>query len=116
MADRFDSEKLDFRVLKGSAVAHIDFPDPGLRSFGDVDMLVRAGDFGRAVGVLETMGGRRRVPELRPGFDRRFGKGAVIKLPSDLEIDLHRTFVAGALGMTIDLDSLFKRKTPLHPR
>jgi hypothetical protein len=112
VADRFDAEKLDFRVLKGSAVAHIDFPDPELRSFGDVDMLVRAADFGRAVAVLEMMGGRRGVPELRPGFDRRFGKGAVIKMPEDLEIDLHRTFVAGALGMTIDLDGLFERKTP----
>jgi hypothetical protein len=111
VADRFDSEKLPFRTLKGSAVAHIDFPDPELRSFGDVDILVRPGDFGRVVEVLESMGGRRSVPELRPGFDRRFGKGAVIKMPAGLEIDLHRTFVAGALGMTIDLDSLFKRKT-----
>jgi Uncharacterised nucleotidyltransferase len=112
IADRFDTEALDFRVLKGSAVAHLDFPDPELRSFGDVDMLVRAADFGRAVAVLETMGGRRGVPELRPGFDRRFGKGAVINMPEDLEIDLHRTFLAGALGMTIDLDDLFKRKSP----
>src|SRR5439155_19583011 len=47
-----------------------------------------------------------------PDFDRRFGKGAVVGMPEDLEIDLHRTFVAGALGMTIDLDGLFETARP----
>lgn len=112
VAARFDYDRIDFRVLKGSAVAHNDYPDPSLRSFGDVDLLVRPTDFGRAVFALEAMGGRRVVPELRPDFDRRFGKGAVVGMPDDLEIDLHRTFVAGALGMTIDLDALFATATP----
>jgi hypothetical protein len=112
VAARFDHDGIDFRALKGSAVAHNDYPDPSLRSFGDVDLLVRPRDFGRAVATLEAMGGRRVVPELRPDFDRRFGKGAVVGMHDDLEIDLHRTFVAGALGMTIDLDALFATATP----
>jgi hypothetical protein len=112
VATRFDDDAIDFRALKGSAVAHNDYPDPSLRSFGDVDLLVRPADFGRAICTLEAMGGRRVVPELRPDFDRRFGKGAVVGMPEDLEIDLHRTFVAGALGMTIDLDGLFETARP----
>ena len=31
------------RVLKGPAVAHLDYPDPALRAFGDVDLLVAVG-------------------------------------------------------------------------
>jgi hypothetical protein len=112
VADRLDSVGLDFRVLKGPSVAHVDYPEPSLRSFGDLDLLVRGTDFARAVEVLEANGGRRGLPELRRGFDHRFGKGATIAMPGDLEIDLHRTFVAGPLGMTLDHDSLFATATP----
>jgi Uncharacterised nucleotidyltransferase len=111
VADRFDAADLDFRVLKGPSVAHVDYPEPSIRSFGDLDLLVRAADFGRAVEVLEANGGQRGIPELRHGFDHRFGKGAMISMPDDLEIDLHRSFVAGPLGMTIDVEGLFETST-----
>jgi Uncharacterised nucleotidyltransferase len=95
------------RVLRGPAVAHTDYPDPGLRSFGDIDLLVANEDYDTAVALLCAGGGRRRYPEPRHGFDRRFGKGVCLELPSGLEIDLHRTFVAGPFGLAIDTDSLF---------
>ncbi len=53
------------------------------------------------------------VGELRPGFDERFGKETLLRTaatdatPAGLEIDLHRTPVAGALGLAIQLDDLF---------
>jgi Uncharacterised nucleotidyltransferase len=37
---QLDSMKIPTRVLRGPAVAHTVYPDPGLRSFGDVDLLV----------------------------------------------------------------------------
>jgi hypothetical protein len=112
VADRFAGIDLEFRVLKGPSVAHVDYPEPSLRCFGDLDLLVRGSDFARAVAALEGDGGHRGVPELRRGFDHRFGKGATIAMPGDLEIDLHRTFVAGPLGMTVDHDGLFATSTP----
>lgn len=111
VAERLTVEGIEFRVLKGPALAHIDYPEPALRSFSDIDLLVRTADFGAAVAVLEHAGGRRNVPEIRPGFDRRFGKGATVSMPDDLEVDLHRTFVAGPLGLTIGLDELFASST-----
>jgi hypothetical protein len=51
-------------------------------------------------------GGRRVQPELRPGFDNAFGKEAMVKVGA-LEVDLHRTFVEGAYGLTVVLDDLF---------
>jgi hypothetical protein len=95
------------RVLRGPAVAHTDYPDPGLRSFGDIDLLVSSDDYDTAVALLCAGGARRRYPEPRHGFDRRFGKGVCLELPSGLEIDLHRTFVAGPFGLAIDTNSLF---------
>jgi len=110
-ARQLTTEGIEFRVLKGPALAHIDYADPALRSFSDIDLLVRTADFGSAIAVLEAAGGRRTVPEIRPGFDRRFGKGATMSMPDDLEVDVHRTFVAGPLGLTIDLDELFASST-----
>ena len=71
------------RVLKGHAWAHTVYPDPSWRAFGDVDLLVGTDDWDRAVEVLESTGVRRTLPEVRPGFDRRFGKDATCsRLPA----------------------------------
>jgi hypothetical protein len=111
VAERFAAVGVDVRVLKGPSVAHVDYPDPSLRCFGDLDLLVRGDEFATAVAALEAEGGHRAVPEMRRGFDQRFGKGAMLTMPGELEIDLHRTLVAGPLGMTIDLDDLFASPT-----
>jgi hypothetical protein len=96
------------RVFKGVALAHTVYDDPALRVFADVDLLVPSADFGRAVEVIgAALGAHREQPELRPGFDERFGKEAMVRMPSGLELDLHRTFVDGAYGLTVAVDQLF---------
>ena len=40
--DLLTASAVDVRILKGSAVAHLDYPDPALRSFIDLDILVRS--------------------------------------------------------------------------
>jgi hypothetical protein len=84
------------------------YADPALRVFGDVDVLVPSADFSRVARVLESeLGARRVLPELRPGFDARFGREAMLRSATGLELDIHRTFVDGAFGLTVDLDDLF---------
>ena len=94
------------RVLKGSANAHLDYPDPALRSFIDLDLLFRPPDFDRAVAALVDAGFVRILAEPRPGFDRRFDKGTTLRAES-FELDLHRTFVLGPWGVLVDLDALW---------
>ncbi len=105
---------IDFRVLKGPAVAHLDYPDPAQRAFGDVDILVASSSYDDAMSVLRTTGAQRRFTEVRPGFDRRWGKGACLVAPDGTQIDVHRTFVAGPFGLTIDLDELFAGWVPVE--
>ncbi len=95
------------RLLKGAGVARLDYPDPAWRAFGDVDVLVPTAAYDDAVVALEQLGAWRRYGQVRPGFDRRFGKGACLVLPDGHQVDLHRTFVAGPFGLTVDLDRLF---------
>ncbi|HEV2068511.1 MAG TPA: nucleotidyltransferase family protein [Acidimicrobiales bacterium] len=112
VVDLLAAAGLETRVLKGSAVAHLDYPEPGMRSFSDVDLLLRSEDFDAAVVALSSAGYRRRYPQPRPGFDRRFGKGACLVSPSQgHEIDLHRTLVLGPLGLTIPLHRLWERSS-----
>jgi hypothetical protein len=110
-AHRLTDSGVAFRVLKGSTAAHLDYPSPELRSFGDVDLLVRSEQFDTAVAVLTAAGHRRRFPQPRPGFDRRFSKGTSFIAEGGKEIDLHRTFVMGSFGLTIKLDDLWARSS-----
>jgi hypothetical protein len=107
VVDLFENLDIPYRVLKGSAVAHLDYADPSLRSFGDIDLLVPSSHFDAAVAGLSAAGHRRRFPEPRPGFDRRFGKGTSFSDAEDTEIDLHRTFVMGPYGLSISLEELW---------
>ena len=101
------------RVLKGHAWAHTVYPDPSWRAFGDVDLLVRTHDWDRTVEVLESTGATRSLPEVRPGFDRRFGKDATLLSASVREVDLHRLLVAGPYGLWVDEEELFSRSASM---
>jgi hypothetical protein len=114
-ADRLDAEGIDLVVLKGPALAHRHYPDPSQRLFGDLDLLVPSGQVVAASAALSSaLEAVPELPELRPGFDDRFGKEVLLRTaPSELapggyEIDVHRTIIAGALGLTIPLDELFQ--------
>jgi hypothetical protein len=97
---------IEVRALKGAAFAHTVYPDPALRSYGDVDILVRGEQYDSAIALLRANGGRPRYAEPRPGFTRSFGKGVCVEMGDD-EIDVHRTFVAGPFGIALDAPSLF---------
>ena len=105
--DLLAASAIGTRILKGSAVAHLDYPQPALRPFIDLDILIRPADIDRAVSVLVAAGFVRRLAEPRPGFDRRFDKGTTLVSPAGYELDLHRTFVLGPWGVLVDLDGLW---------
>lgn len=113
LSGRLEDAGIGHLVLKGPAFAHSVYPDPSLRSFGDLDLLVPGARFDDAIAVVTAWGGRRRYPEPRPGFVGRFGKGAALVMPDGMEIDLHRTFVAGPLGIRIGLEGLFATAVPM---
>lgn len=116
-----DDAAVPYRVLKGTAHGHLDYPDVGMRTYGDIDLLVPGAHFDTAVEVLLEQGHLRRHPQPRPGFDRRFSKGTSFRTDDGLEIDLHRTLTMGPLGIRLDLESLWERSEtfwvagrPLH--
>jgi hypothetical protein len=107
VVDVLDRASIEYRALKGPVLAHTVYRDPALRSFGDVDVLVRDTDFDAAVDTLRGLGFRRRFVEPRPGFDARFAKGACLERADGLEVDLHRTLAPGAFGLRVARLDLF---------
>ncbi len=96
------------RVMKGPAAAHLDYPSAELRSFGDVDLLVRSEAFDAAVESLRCVGSVRRFDEPRAGFTAKFGKGVCLVAPNGFEIDVHRAFVAGPFAVAASPNLLWE--------
>lgn len=100
-------------VLKGAILAHGAYPDPSLRPFTDLDLLVVGRDHRLAITAFERLGYQRSRPEPTPGFDARVGKALTLTHPGGVVIDLHRTLVAGVLGESIDVDELVATSRPI---
>jgi hypothetical protein len=113
-ADVLDAAALPYRVIKGPALARRWYPDPAQRLFADLDLVVPSGRVREASGRLAELIGTAPPPEVRPGFDERFGKETLLRsppsasMPLGLELDIHRTPIAGAFGLAIPLDELFE--------
>jgi hypothetical protein len=93
----FDSAGFSALVLKGGALGHLLYDDPGLRPSGDLDLLVQESDLPKAGKVMEGIGFRTSTPEhspsaafmekhLPPAFLDR--DGIVVKI--DLHYELFR--------------------------
>jgi hypothetical protein len=104
-----EAEGITYRVLKGVANAHLDYPRPAERVFGDLDVLVAADHIELAKAVLEAHGYTRDRAERRAGFDARYEKSLTFVSPAgNAELDLHRTFVSGPLGHCFDPADLLR--------
>lgn len=99
------------RLLKGPVLARTAYDDVSSRGFIDIDLLLPSTHVDAAVTTLEAAGWRRLTPQLRAGFDRRFGKTVCLEDSDGLQLDLHRTLAKGPYGLLIDVDSLWAGET-----
>jgi Uncharacterised nucleotidyltransferase len=106
-------EHLGAVVLKGAVLAHAAYPDPLLRPFTDLDLLVQGDQISHAVSVLATYGYQRTRPEPSPGYDARVGKAVTLQHAGGVVIDLHRTLAAGNAGEGIDVAALLAARRPI---
>jgi hypothetical protein len=67
----FDTVGIPALVLKGGALSHLVYPDPGLRPMGDLDILVPKSEVWRAQGLLSDHGFHVPSPPFSPAADLR---------------------------------------------
>jgi hypothetical protein len=104
-------------VLKGAVLANAAYPDPLLRPFTDLDVLVPGDQVAHAISVFATYGYQRTRPEPAPGYEARVGKAITVEHPGGVVIDLHRTLAAGNAGDDVDVHELLadRRQIPVGP-
>lgn len=107
-ARTLDIAGVDFRLTKGAAVAHLDYPDPSMRTFGDVDLVIHPSHWEGALEALTAEGCRRQSAPLPGHYDQRYGKGATLTTPEGLELDLHRRLAIGRFGIKSKMTDLFE--------
>lgn len=112
LASALEDASIGFVVLKGPAVAHVAYPDPSWRPFGDIDVLVATDRFVEACRILARLGYRRSFVDPRPGFAARFGKGAAHVGPDGLEVDLHRLLADGPFGYWVRHETILSATAP----
>jgi Uncharacterised nucleotidyltransferase len=98
---------IESRLLKGVAVAHLDYDTADLRLFGDVDVLVHGGDMAASVAILGAAGFHRHYPEPQAGYDEFVGKGVAVEDSSRSVVDLHRTLALGYFGTRLPTEELW---------
>jgi len=104
---------IDSRVLKGPALAHLDYPSSGMRPYVHVNLLVRAEQFVDAIKLLQTAGYRRAHAEPAAGFDARFRKGTDLLSSSGIRVEVHRTIADGSYALMVEHSELFRASTPV---
>jgi hypothetical protein len=107
LVERLEAGGIEYRVLKGPAAAHLIYPQPWLRSYGDIDLLIPAAQLEAVSSLLADLGYSRDRPQPRPGFDRRFGKGVTFQSAGGYPVDLHRTLAEGPFAQRIHQRELF---------
>ena len=98
---------VESRVLKGIAVAQLDYAQSSQRLTSDVDLLVRSADFRVALDLIRSHGFHRHFDEPFDGFDSTIGKGAALEGPGQHVVDLHRSLALGYYGTRLPVDALW---------
>lgn len=107
LATLLEQAGIEFRVLKGAALAALAYPDQALRSYGDIDILVRPAQFEHTVDFLEREGYQRAFGWHRVG--QAHDKGTVLFTSDDDCIDLHYALSRGPYGKLVPAADLFTR-------
>lgn len=103
-----DGAGVNWRLTKGAALAHLDYPDPAVRTFGDVDLVIHPDHWTTALHALQANGYARSADFIGNDYDRRYGKGATLTSADGLELDLHRRFAIGRFGVTSKMNDVFE--------
>jgi hypothetical protein len=104
IAGALESNACPFTVIKGAATAHLDYADPSLRQFGDVDLLVAPRDLSRACAILGEKGWTQAYS--LPRHHELFTHAITLRNSSRVEVDLHQRVAHRAIGQLIPTDVL----------
>ena len=118
LLDRFASKAIGALVVKGPVLAVQAYGDPAMRSYGDLDLLVRQRDIRYATELMLADGYRPQVPLSAIDAGKIPGQYLFGKPDSNLLIELHNDFTLRYFPRRLPIERFFERqiRVPLDGR
>ena len=108
--DQFASAGIGALVVKGPVLAVRAYGDPAMRSYGDLDLLVRRRDIRRATELMIASGYQPAVPLRAIDAGKIPGQYLFSKPDSRLLIELHNDFTLRYFPRRLPLERFFERQ------
>jgi hypothetical protein len=108
--DRFASEGIGALVVKGPVLAMQAYGDPAMRSYGDLDLLVRQPDIRRATELLSAVGFAPAIPLSAIDAGKIPGQYRFSMPDSQLIVELHNDRTLRYFPRRLPLEDFFARQ------
>ena len=108
--DQFASAGIGALVVKGPVLAVRAYADPAMRSYGDLDLLVRPRDIRRATELMMAAGYHAVVPLAAIDAGRIPGQYLFSRVDSKLLVELHNDLTLRYFPRRLPLETWFERQ------
>ncbi len=110
LLDRFASKAIGALVVKGPVLAVQAYGDPAMRSYGDLDLLVRQRDIRRATELMIAAGYQAAVSLASIDSGKIPGQYLFSKPDAKLLVELHNDFTLRYFPRRLPLEEFFERQ------
>ena len=110
LLERFTSDGIGALVVKGPVLAMQAYGDPAMRSYGDLDLLVRQKDIRRATELMSAAGYAAAVPLTAIDAGKIPGQYLFSKPGSKLIVELHNDRTLRYFPRRLPLEEFFERQ------
>jgi hypothetical protein len=110
LLERFASENIAAMVVKGPVLAMQAYGNPAIRSYGDLDLLVRQRDIRRATELMITAGYQAAVPLSAIDAGKIPGQYLFSKPDSKLLVELHNDLTLRYFPRRLPIEEFFARQ------
>ena len=114
LLDLFAAQDIPALVVKGPVLAMQAYGDPTIRSYGDLDLLVRQQDIRRATESLLAVGYQAAIPLSAIDAGRIPGQYLFTKSDPNLIVELHNDLTLRYFPIQLPLEKLFAQRTVVH--
>jgi hypothetical protein len=118
LADRFAERAIPMLVVKGPALTAQAFGDPSMRTYGDLDLLVRHADIARATQLMIDAGYQAQIPAQAIAAGRIPGQYMFRPPEAHLLVELHNDRTMRYYPRPLPIEKLFARsvRVPIDGR
>ena len=114
LLEQFTAKNISALTVKGPVLAMQAYGDPAMRSYGDLDLLVRQRDIRRATEAMLASGYQPRISLSEIDAGKIPGQYLFYKPDSNLIVELHNDFTLRYFPRRLPIEACFARQIRVH--